>query len=748
MLLSIALPFIAAVVAPLWIKKGWHGSWLALFPLLIFCLTAPALADVLRGNERIIQYSWVPSIGLNLALHLDALSWLMLSLISGIGTAIVLYASKYLENHPDLGRFFLWLFVFMGAMVGLVLADNILLLFVFWELTSIASYMLIGFNHESAKARASALQGLLVTVGGGLALLAGMIMLGYQQGTFLLSEMSLIAESSNWITAAIVLVLLGCFTKSAQFPFQFWLPNAMAAPTPVSAYLHSATMVKAGVFLMAQLAPVFAEQIVWTTLVTGAGAITMLLGAWLAFLAVDLKKILAYTTVTALGMLTMLIGIGSDYANYAFATFLIAHALYKASLFMLAGIIEHQSHTRNLRRVRPLPRSTLVVTGMAAWSLAGIVPALGFIAKELTLKANTGDWLLTAMVFLTAVLTIAVAASLVWQPLRSKSPALPVHGEPWQQWVGPIVFSTLALLLGVFAWVVQPLADQIASQMTGAKVIELSLWYGFSQALALSGASIVLGILLASVWQKTRVLATRLRWLSRRFGSEKLYELTLAGNLSFADWQTRVLQNGYLGRYLVLIIAITTIAILSTLLVQYGWPGMSFDALESYEVGMLFVMLTATLYAIASKQRFAAIIALGAVGFVVALIFIHFSAPDLGITQVLVETLTVLLLVLVLIKLPGLKHYSTRLQRFVDATVAAGFGFMMTLLVLAAQENRWAESISHYFVEQSYPLGQGRNIVNVILVDFRALDTLGEIFVLALAALGVYSMIRLRRSRL
>jgi multicomponent Na+:H+ antiporter subunit A len=748
MLTSIALPFIAAVIAPVWLRRGLPGSWLALFPLAVFALNAGLYSQVISGAEVSAHYPWVPSIGLNVSLYVDGLRWLMLTLISGIGTAVVLYASSYLAGHKDLHRFFLWLFVFMGAMVGLVLADNLLLLFVFWELTSIASYMLIGFTHESEKSRASALQGLLVTVGGGLALLAGMIMLAQLQQTWLISDMSLITEHSSWVNAAIVLILIGTFTKSAQFPFQFWLPNAMAAPTPVSAYLHSATMVKAGVFLMAQLAPVFAQQHLWLTLVTSAGAITMLLGAWLAYLAVDLKKILAYTTVTALGILTMLVGLNSDYAFFAFVTFLVAHALYKASLFMLAGIIEHQAHTRNLRHIRPLPKFTLAVTAVAAWSLAGIAPALGFIAKELLLKASATSGWLTAMVFATAALTIAVAVSLVWQPWRSRRAAKEQHAEPWQQWCGPVLFSGLALLLGIATPLVQPLANIIAGQMGAEQAIELSLWYGLSPALALSVASVIVGIGLAALWRQNRVLAAKLRLISRYTGTERLYELLLAGNLSFADWQTRVLQNGYLGRYLVLIIAITTLAVTSTLLSQYGLPSFQFDALEPYEVGMLFVMLASTLYAIASRQRFAAIIALGALGFVVALIFIHFSAPDLGITQVLVETLTVLLLVLVLLKLPGFKNYSSRGQRLLDAVVACAFGLMMMLLVLATQENRWADSIAHYFIEHSYSLGYGRNVVNVILVDFRALDTLGEIFVLALAAMGVYSMIRLRRSRL
>lgn len=747
MLASIVLPFTAAIIAPFVAKHRKLVSWLALVPFFIFMSTALNYSQLFATDAITTSWQWIPSIGLNLSLHLDPLSWLMLMLISGIGTAIVLYASSYLADHKDLGRFFLWLFTFMGAMIGLVLADNLLLLFVFWELTSIASYMLIGFNHESAKARASALQGLLVTVGGGLALLAGLIMLGQQQGTLLISELTVIGEQSAWVSASLMLILIGAFTKSAQFPFQFWLPNAMAAPTPVSAYLHSATMVKAGVFLMAQLSPVFAQQSLWVTLVTGAGAITMLLGAVLAYLAVDIKKILAYTTVTALGMLTMLVGIQADYAKYAFVTFLVAHALYKASLFMLAGIIEHQAHTRNLRRITPLPKQTLIITGMAAWSLAGVAPALGFIAKELSLKGTAYSLGLTAMVFATAALTIGVAISLIWQPIRSRRSEHRLHATSWKQWIGPVIFSSSALLLGLFASLVQPLANIVAQQLGAEKVIELSLWYGFSSALALSVASIMVGILLAYLWAPSRLLATKLRRIVRKNGSEKGYQIALDACLNFSSWQTKVLQNGYLGRYLLLIIAVTTGLITATLLNQYGLPGLEFDTLAVYEVGMLLTMLCATLYAIASKQRFAAIIALGAVGFIVALIFVHFSAPDLGITQVLVETLTVLLLVLVLLKLPGLKHYSTPGQRTLDAVVAASFGLMMTLLVLAAQEQNWAPSIASYFVEQSYPEGKGRNIVNVILVDFRALDTLGEIFVLGLAAMGVYSMIKLRRSR-
>ena len=408
---------VTAWLAPIWTVR-WQlpRSWLALVPAACFLYCLSWWPQVAAGSPVLLIFQWMPSIGLSLSFYIDGLSLLFLLLITGIGTFIVLYASSYLKGHKDEGRFFFWLLLFMMAMLGLVSSDNILALFVFWELTSITSYMLIGFHHESEKSRKLALQGLFITVGGGLLLMTGFIMLGSLAGTYQLSEIVQLSltdlstsASSSFITAMLVFILMGAFTKSAQFPFHFWLPNAMAAPTPVSAFLHSATMVKAGVFLMARLHPTMAEHALWSNAQLWAGTATMLLGAWLAYLATDLKKVLAYSTVMALGTLTLLLGIGTEYALIGFVSYLLAHSLYKASLFMLAGGVDHSAGTKDLSQLQGLRTAmpiTFILVIIGALSLAGLPPLFGFIGKELLLEAGLGaDLWVTVMVVLAAALS-------------------------------------------------------------------------------------------------------------------------------------------------------------------------------------------------------------------------------------------------------------------------------------------------------------------------------------------------------
>ncbi|MFT6968019.1 MAG: multicomponent Na+:H+ antiporter subunit A [Cellvibrionaceae bacterium] len=761
MLVFVLIIVLLAALSPILVPRlasRQKVGWLALVPACLFAYALSYLPAVSEGQTFLQVTPWMPSLGLSLSFYIDGLSLLFVLLITGIGSFIVLYASDYMRNHRDLGRFFLWLFAFMAAMLGLVTADNLLLLFVFWELTSITSYMLIGFNHESEKARKLALQGLFVTVGGGLLLMTGVILLGSMAGTLQISEIiqQPLEAQGMLVNVMLVLILMGAFTKSAQFPFHFWLPNAMAAPTPVSAFLHSATMVKAGIFLMARLHPALGEQILWSSLQLWAGGITMILGGVLAYTAIDIKKALAYSTLMALGTLTFLLGIGHQAAMVAFISFLLAHSLYKASLFMLAGAIDHSAGTKDLTQLGGLKKTmpiTFILMVVAALSLAGLPPVFGFIAKELVFEAalavNTG---LVLVAIIMACLGVAVAIILVIKPFLGADTSLPKkpHEASLPMLAGPAVLLSISLLFGLLPG----LADQGLIQATVQAVtlestdFYLSIWHGFNTALGLSALALVLGVVLAKAWQPSRWLAQKQRALSESIGPEAGYFKLMEGIVWLAIKQTRAIQNGRLSNYMTVIVLAVVIPVGYTLLTQYGWPNLpQVSPLNIYEIMMVALLALSTLYAVITQARFASIISLGVMGYAVALIFVHFSAPDLGITQVLVETLTVLLLVLVLVKAPGFSSYASRGELIRDAIVAISLGVLMTLLVLSALNVQWAPSISNYFIENSYELGKGRNIVNVILVDFRALDTLGEIFVLAIAALGVYSMILLRKGK-
>ncbi|WP_439510888.1 putative monovalent cation/H+ antiporter subunit A [Marinimicrobium koreense] len=761
MLYAVLAGFATALLVPLLHRlAGRHIGWcLSLLPLALFVYFLGFLPEVSQGQPVLQTWSWLPGLDIHLSFLLDGLSLLFALLITFIGIFILVYAGSYLQGHAYLGRFYVILLLFMASMLGLVLSDNLMSLFVFWELTSVTSYLLIGFNHEDKEARKLALQGLLVTVAGGLALMAGIVLLAGMADSYSISEVLARSEGfqdSPLLTGAIICLLLGAFTKSAQFPFHFWLPNAMAAPTPVSAYLHSATMVKAGVYLMARLNPALGDQWLWTTLLCVAGATTMLLGVYLAYSATGIKKVLAYSTIMALGTLTLLIGIGTQYAMVGFAAFLLGHSLYKGALFMLAGALDHATGTKDLmrmgglRRVMPLTAAAAVIAGL---SLAGLPPLFGFVAKELLLEAvlsvEAYQILLLVVTVLAASLGIAVAASVVLKPFWGAvedTPKTP-HETPFPMLLGPWVLALVSLLFGL----VPSLADNLlvaaaAESVRGAPVdVSLALWLGVNTPLLLSILSLLVGIGLYAVWRRSRTGLARFNGVIARVGPEAGYFRCLDGLVGLAGWQTRVLQNGVMGNYMITLVLTTAILAGYTLLSQHGLTlALDLSEVSLYEIFIALLMVIASLYVILTGSRLGAVAGLGVLGFMVALIFIHFSAPDLGITQVLVETLTVILLVLVLFRLPGFARYSTPFEVVRDGVVAIIFGAVMTLLILTAIDVRLFETISSYFVEASYPEGKGRNIVNVILVDFRALDTLGEIFVLGIAALGVFSMLRLK----
>lgn len=750
--------FFLALAAPgLYRLTGRAAGWLfALLPLALTAYLLSLLGSIAAGEALHARHDWVPSLGVGLSFTLDGLSLLFALLISGVGALVLVYTVGYLAGHPQLGRLYAFLLMFMASMLGLVLADNLLVLFVFWELTSISSYLLIGFDHERDKARAAALQALLVTGGGGLVLLAGLLLLGQAGGSLELSTLLGRGDrlrSHPFYVPALVLILVGAFTKSAQFPFHFWLPGAMEAPTPVSAYLHSATMVKAGVYLLARMTPMLGGTDVWVGTVSAAGAATMLLGAWLALGQSDLKRILAYSTVSALGTLTLLLGLGGSLAVHAAMAYLLAHALYKGALFLVAGALDHETGTRDVDRLGGLGRSmplTAVTAGFAALSMAGLVPLFGFIAKELSYEAALHvpvSWWVAAATVAANVPLVAVAGLVGLRPFLGKAVSTPrsAHEAPPSLLLGPLALAGLSVVFGIWPGGAERLVAAASTSVLGQPAgIHLALWHGLTPALALSVATLAGG---GGAYAGRGLL---LRASSRfegaaRWGPAGWYELALKGLNGLAVGLTRVLQSGYLRYYLMITVAATAGLTGYALIGRHGLTvTVNWSDLRFYEVGLAVLILLATLAAVLLKARLAAIAALGVVGYGVALVFVLFGAPDLAMTQFLVETLTVILFVLVFYHLPEPRIVSDGAARWRDAALATGAGAVMTVLVLVGTPENYP-SISAYFVENSVPRGHGRNVVNVILVDFRGLDTLGEITVLAVAAVGVYALLKLRR---
>ncbi len=789
MLWAVVSGFLVAFIAPLVHRLGRRaaGPVLALLPLGLFIFFLSHLPDVAAGEVfRHEALTWSAVLDVTVSFYLDGLSLLFALLITGIGTIIVAYAGTYLEDHPDRGRFYVALLSFMASMLGVVLADNLITLFVFWELTSLTSYILIGFDHEKAESRNSALQALLVTALGGLALLAGFVMLGLIGGSFelteLLNEREAITGHGLYVPM-LVLVLLGAFTKSAQFPFHFWLPNAMAAPTPVSAYLHSSTMVKAGVYLLARLSPAVGGTEVWLWTLVIVGGVTMVIGAYLAIQQVYLKRILAYSTISALGVLVFLTGMASAeaetaarYAGTAFGAFLLGHALYKATLFLVAGTITHETDEKDVTKLGGLARAmpmTAFAAALAGLSMAGVPPFFGFIGKELLLEAALQQaawaWLLTAAAVVTGTLFIIVAGLIAWRPFYGEVRQTPKHPHeaPAIMWVGPALLATLSLLIGILpGYFGTPLTMPATASVLFAGGDEaartglleehrLALWHGINLALLLSVGILVLGVGLFAAHQHVMAALRPVQW-TLRIGPAKWYDIAFKSVIGFAGLQTRVLQSGFLRVYLAITI-LTMVGLvgygifrLDDLPVSLELPA---ENLWAYAYQNLYVLVTAvmillgTFGAVHSRSRLAAIASLGVVGFGVALIYVFYGAPDLAMTQFLIETLTVILFVLVFYHLPAFPTVSGKLSRGRDVLIALSAGTVMTTLVLIATSVQVQERISDYFVEQAVPLGEGRNVVNVILVDFRSVDTLGEIVVLAIAGVGVLALLKLRPGR-
>ncbi|MBI2871357.1 MAG: DUF4040 domain-containing protein [Candidatus Omnitrophica bacterium] len=738
MLVAIVSGFVLSLFAP-WLTRflgRWAGWVFSLLPLLITLYFARFIPSVFGGDTFRTTEPWIPSLGIQLSFYLDDLSLVFTLLIAGIGALILIYSGGYLKGHALLGRFYAYLLSFMASMLGLVLADHVVTLFVFWELTSFTSYLLIGFDHKREEARRAALQALLVTGVGGLALLAGLLVMGIAGGGFELSallEKGEVLKGHPLYLVILLLVLIGAFTKSAQFPFHFWLPNAMVAPTPVSAYLHSSTMVKAGIYLLARLFPVLGGTPEWQGALVAVGCITLVTSTLLMLRRTEFKPILAYTTIGVLAFLTVLLGWGTDTALKAAAILLVAHALYKGALFLVAGAIDRGTGEKDTEQVgglfKPMPL-TAACGVLAAFSMMGLPPFLGFMAKEL-LYESLWEWgphaLLLKTIFLFSGMGMVLAAWVCGiRPFLGREGRTLAHPhEAPSLWVGPLVLSVEGAAL---AFIMSP---------TGA-------WHGFTPPLAAGVTAIAGGLGLTCVRQAVRRLLNGFAFLYR-LGPESWYDMKLRLLDGFASFQTRILQSGYLRRYLIFTLA--------TLLVSVGyylwvrnivyWPDV-FSGASLYEAGLSAIIVSAAIFAVGTGSRFGAVTSLGVVGYGVALLFLHLGAPDIAMTQMVVDAISVILFILVLYHLPRYRLSSSHGTRVRDGLLSLGVGGLVTLLVAIATRFPLDQTLTSFFARESLPAAHGRNVVNVIIVDFRGFDTLGEITVLVIAGLGIFGMLKLR----
>lgn len=720
--------------------------------------------EITSGKIITEAHAWIPQLGINLELVLGGLGLAFALLITGVGVLVFLYAYAYMKSYKNLTAFYFYLFLFSGAMLGLVLSGNLIQLFMFWELTSFLSFLLISFFHEKDTARKAAFQSLFITGIGGLVMLAGFILLGSIVDSYSISvwiEKSLEIRAHEFYIPGLILIFAGVFTKSAQFPFHFWLPGAMQAPTPVSSYLHSATMVKAGIFLLALLSPVLGETPYWTYTLSLAGAITMFLGAYFAITQTDIKAILAYTTISSLGVLVLLLGIDTALSVKAAMLFLYVHAFYKATMFMVAGFIDKKTGTRDWRELGGLARKmpiTFIVALLALLSMAGLPPMLGFLGKELIYEAKVQAPVIAPYVLVLGVagnaLMIAVALFFLFKVFfgKEKKIAQVSLKKDWAFIIGPTILALLSLFFGLFPGVlgktiIEPAITNILKTDYYAK---LKIWHGFNIVFFLSVFTVFLGSLLfLLIYKKNNVLRIW-RAVNRNFFTIKLvdvFDSFLNAFLSFSKRKTKLVQHGYHRYYILTIIVLASVFLWYQVYVTIGWNLHNIFTLEPFYIsGLVLIIIISTLFSMFSKSRITTIVTMGVTGYGIALLFMYYSAIDLAITQIIVETLIVVMFVLILQRLPLFSKLSSKMSRFRDLIIALSFGAAMTVLALKSINVEFNPPISNYMIENSYTKAFGKNVVNVILVDFRALDTLGEVVVLVVAALGVSVLLNTKKA--
>ena len=772
--LIILLPFAGALIAAFLPSNARNAeAWLAgLVAVACTALVASHAQEIAAGDVIRAGLAWAPQLGLNVSLRMDGFAWVFALLVSLVGALVVLYARYYLSPEDPAPRFFAFLLAFMGAMLGIVLSGNLVQLVVFWELTSLTSFMLIGYWYHRPDARRGARMAMMVTVAGGLCLLAGVVMLGSVAGSYELDAVLAAADTiraHGSYPAIATLIVLGALTKSAQFPFQFWLPHAMAAPTPVSAYLHSATMVKAGVFLLARLWPALQGTELWFWMVSSAGACSLLIGGMAALFQRDMKSVLAYSTISHIGLITLLLGMNSRLALVAAVFHMLNHATFKASLFMAAGIVDHETGTRDLKRLSGLAHAmpvTATVALVAAAAMAGVPLLNGFLSKEMFFAATThagGGWLVR--VGLPAVATVAGMFSVAYSfrfihqvffgPLATNLPRAP-H-EPTRGMLLPSMLLVLAcVLVGILpARTIGPFLDVAVSSILGAGVPQysLALWHGFNAPVLMSMLALGGGVLIYGFLYRRSERATGRPPVRAPVDGRRAFDVVMVSIVRWSDRLVRVIASRRLQVQLLLIVLVAIAAAIVPLQGS-GWPAVGIAPTPLRPAFALIWLVGAACAVGAAYQgkyhRLAALIMVGGAGLVTALTFAWFSAPDLALTQIAVEVVTTVLLLLGLRWMPrrledaDLRRRSARARarRTRDFVVAVVSGLGLACLAYALLTRPPVAVLAPYFLEHALPDGGGRNVVNVVLVDFRGYDTLGEITVVAVVALTVYALLR------
>ncbi|GAA5154330.1 Na+/H+ antiporter subunit A [Nocardioides marinquilinus] len=755
---------VAAAVAPALVRRLGRRAFavLALVPVAAVVWALAQTGTVLDGETVWQRVSWIPTIDLQLDLTLDALRWLLVLVVAGVGAVVLLYCTWYFsDDSAGLVAFASTFIAFVGAMLGLVVSDNTLVLFVFWELTTVCSFLLIGFDPTNRAARLAAIQALVVTTLGGLAMLVGLLMLGQGAGTYSLTALVADPPGGTATSVALWLVLVGALSKSAIVPFQFWLPGAMAAPTPVSAYLHAASMVKAGLILVALLAPGFAEVAGWRPVLTALGALTMLLGGWRALRQVDIKLLLAYGTVSQLGFLLVVLAVGTRTAALAGVALVLAHALFKAALFLVVGVVDQATGTRDLHVLSGVGRRlpwVAVAAVLAGASMAGIPPLLGFVAKEtmwaglLELTEPDGPsglppwagWVLVVAVLAGSCLTVAYTVRFLWGAFAAKPGVAPTEvaraGVPFV--AGPVLLAALGLGLGFAGAALTDAVGVYADRLPAVGHDEyLALWHGWERPLLLTAVTVVVGGVLFVVRDPLCHLQVR---MASPVSAVQVYQAGLRGVDRVAVEVTGFVQRGSAALYLAIILGVMVIgpgaAMVWALAGRSDLDLVAWDRLGQPIVGA--VMIAAAIETVRSRRRLRAFILAGVTGYGCAVLFLLHGAPDIALTQVLVETLVLVVIVLVLRRLPDyFTDRPLRPIRFARMALAGAMGMVVTGALYVAGSSRLAVPDTADLVQRAYDFGYGRNIVNVTLVDVRAWDTFGEISVLVVAATGVASLI-------
>ncbi|MED3724828.1 Na+/H+ antiporter subunit A [Priestia filamentosa] len=792
--LLVLSPFLFAILVPFlyrYVRKVHTGWFVLILPLALFIYFLQFIKLTSSGEEVVRTFKWIPSLDINFTLHVDGLGLLFALLITGIGSLVTLYSIYYLSKDKEaLHNFYVYLLLFMGAMLGVVLSDNLIVLYTFWEITSLSSFLLIGYWYKREKSQYGAQKSMLITVFGGLALLGGIILLYMMTGTFSIREIIAnldLLKGEALLLPALILVLLGAFTKSAQFPFHIWLPDAMEAPTPVSAYLHSATMVKAGIYLVARLSPVFSDHAAWFILISTFGIFTLFWGSFSAVKQTDLKGILAFSTVSQLGMIMSLLGVGSASLHYDYlennifivavtaAIFhLINHATFKGSLFMVAGIVDHETGTRDIRKLGGLMGImpvTFTIALIGSFSMAGIPPFNGFLSKEMFLTGmvnvlkmdiyhiETWGILLPVIAWIASVFTFVYSMILFFRTFTGKLQLEKLEKKPHEAPVGmlisPVILASLAVIFGFFpnilsSTLIIPAIKSILPTIaqSGREFdVEIKHWHGFTPELFMTIGIIAIGTILFLTVRKWSFIYER---FPQKLALNHFYDQGLVGTERGSAWIMKSFMSGHIRDYLVYIFVFLSIISLSSLFVTNAFhlDVTNVAPIGVYEIILSLLAVGGAVVTVLARTRMVAIIAAGVVGYTISLFFVIFRAPDLALTQLVVETISVALFLLCFFHLPEITKKQKRLRfRLLNLLVSIGVGFVVTMFGIASHSEKLFPSISKYFVEESYKEAGGKNIVNVILVDFRGFDTLFEITVLGIAAFGIFAIVKLRLTK-